>query len=47
MFFLFNFFFAFYITFIFSHLADAFIQSNLEKRTTEAIKTNNRAIICK
>ncbi len=30
------------ITFTFIHLADAFIQSNLQKRTIEAIKTNKR-----
>ncbi len=34
-------------TFTFSHLADAFIQSDLQMRTTEAIKTNKRAMICK
>ncbi len=32
--------------FTFSNLADAFIQSDLQMRTTEAIKTN-RAMICK
>ncbi len=32
-----------YITF--SHLADAFIQSDLQTRTIEAIKTNKRAMI--
>ncbi len=31
----------------FTYLADAFIQSDLQMRTIEAIKTNNRAIICK
>ncbi len=36
-----------YIIFTFSHLADAFIQSDLQMRTIEAIKTNKRAIICK
>ncbi len=30
-------------TFTFSHLADAFIQSDLQMRTIEAIKTNKRA----
>ncbi len=33
--------------FIVSHLANAFIQSNLQMRTIEAIKTNKRAILCK
>ncbi len=33
--------------FIFSHLADAFIQSDLQMRTIEAIKTNKRSIKCK
>ncbi len=33
-------------TFTFSHLADAFIQSDLQMRTMEAIKINKRAI-CK
>ncbi len=32
-----------YIIFAFSHLADAFIQSDLQMRTMEAIKTNKRA----
>ncbi len=32
-----------YITF--SHLADAFIQRDLQMKTMEAIKTNKRAII--
>ncbi len=32
---------------LYLHLADTFIQSNLQMRTTEAIKTNKRAIICK
>ncbi len=32
-------------TFIFSHLADAFIQSDLQMRTIEAIKINKRAIV--
>ncbi len=31
----------------FSHLADAFIQSDLQMRTIEAIKTNKRATTCK
>ncbi len=31
----------------FSHLADAFIQSDLQMRTMEAIKTNKRATTCK
>ncbi len=31
----------------FSHLADAFIQSDLQMRTMEAIKINKRAMICK
>ncbi len=31
----------------FSHLADAFIQSDLQMRTMEAMKTNKRAMICK
>ncbi len=34
-------------TFTFSHLADAFIQSDLQMRTMEAIKINKRAMICK
>ncbi len=34
-----------YITF--SHLADAFIQSDLQMRTMEAIKINKKAMICK
>ncbi len=34
-------------TFTFSHLADAFIQSDLQMRTIEAIKTNKRAMIRK
>jgi len=34
-------------TFTFSNLADAFIQSNLQMRTIEAINTNKRATICK
>ncbi len=37
--------FSHYITF--SHLADAFIQSDLQIRTLEAIKTNKRATTCK
>ncbi len=36
-----------YITFTFSHLADVFIQSDLQMRTKEAIKINKRAITCK
>ncbi len=35
----------FYIYITFSHLADAFIQSDLQMRTIEAIKTNKRAIV--
>ncbi len=31
----------------FSHLADNFIQSDLQMRTMEAIKINKRAMICK
>ncbi len=34
-------------TFAFSHLADAFIQSDLQMRTMEAIKINKRAMIHK
>ncbi len=34
-------------TFAFSHLADAFIQSDLEMMTMEAIKISKRAIIYK
>ncbi len=34
-------------TFTFSHLADTFIQSDLQMRTMEAIKINKRAMICK
>ncbi len=37
----------YYITFTFSHLADAFMQGNLQMRTMEAIKINKREIICK
>ncbi len=34
--------------FTFSHLADAFIQSDLQmRRTIEAIRINKREIICK
>ncbi len=33
--------------FTFSHLADAFIQRDLQMRTMEAIKTNKRATTCK
>ncbi len=43
----FQFSFVIYIIFTFSNLADAFIQSDLQMRTIEAIKTNKRAIICK
>ncbi len=32
-------------TFAFSHLADAFIQSDLQMRTMEAIKINKRAVL--
>ncbi len=35
------------LLFTFSHLADAFIQSDLQMRTMEAIKINKRAMICK
>ncbi len=35
------------LIFTFSHLADAFIQSNLQMRTMEAIKINKREIKCK
>ncbi len=35
----------FIFTFTFSHLADAFIQSDLQMRTMEAIKINKRAMI--
>ncbi len=31
----------------FSHLANVFIQSDLQMRITEAIKINKRAMICK
>ncbi len=34
-------------TFTFSFLSDAFIQSDLQMRTTEAIKINKRAMIRK
>ncbi len=34
-------------TFTFSHVADAFIQSDLQMRTMETIKINKRAMICK
>ncbi len=33
--------------YLFSHLADAFVQSDLQMRTIEAIKTNKRATTCK
>ncbi len=36
-----------YIYITFSHLADAFIQSDLQMRTIEEIKTNKRATTCK
>ncbi len=36
-----------YLFILFSHLADAFIQSDLQMRTIEAIKTNKRATTCK
>ncbi len=36
-----------YIIFQFCYLADTFIQSDLQMRTIEVIKTNKRAIICK
>ncbi len=36
-----------HITFTFSHLADYFIQSDLQIRTMEAIKINKRAMIYK
>ncbi len=32
---------------LFSHLADAFVQSDLQMRAIEAIKTNKRATTCK
>ncbi len=38
---------SFYIYITFSHLADAFIQIDLQMRTMEAIKINKRAMICK
>ncbi len=34
-----------YLTFTFNHLADAFIQSDLQMRTIEAIKINKRTVI--
>ncbi len=34
-------------TFTFSYLAEAFIQSDIQMRTIEPIKTNKRATICK
>ncbi len=34
-------------SFTFSHLADAFIQSDLQMRTIEAIKTSKRATTCR
>ncbi len=43
----FSFVFYIYIIFTFSFLADAFMQSDLQMRRIEAIKTNKRAIICK
>ncbi len=36
-----------YFTFTFSHLADAFIQSDLQTRTIEVIKIIKRAMTCK
>ncbi len=33
--------------YLFSHLADTFIQSDLQMRAIEAVKTNKRAMICK
>ncbi len=36
-----------YLFYLFSHLADAFIQIDLQMRTIEAIKTNKRATTCK
>ncbi len=36
-----------HFTFTFIHLADAFIQSDLQMRTMEAIKINKRAMIYK
>ncbi len=36
-----------YIHYITLHLADAFIQSDLQMRTIEAIKANKRATTCK
>ncbi len=33
--------------YFFSHLADAFVQSDLQMRAIEAIKTNKRATTCK
>ncbi len=35
------------MSFTFSHLAEAFIQSDLQMRTMEAIKINKRAMIYK
>ncbi len=35
-----------YFTFTFNHLADAFIQNDLQMRTIEVIKTNKRATTC-
>ncbi len=37
----------FYLFYLFSHLADAFVQSDLQMRATEAIKTNKRTTTCK
>ncbi len=37
----------FILFYLFSHLADAFVQSDLQMRAIEAIKTNKRATICK
>ncbi len=44
--FLFSFVIYIYIIFKFGQLAYAIIQSDLQMRTIEAIKTNKRAIIC-
>ncbi len=43
----FQFSFVIYIIFTFCYLAEAFIQSDLQMRRIEAMKTNKRAIICK
>ncbi len=36
-----------FILFYFSHLADAFVQSDLQMRAIEAIKTNKTSTTCK